>query len=415
MSNTDSEMRALKARLAGLCYLLVVPIPWYRDEGGRILLDRLWARDLLRHLDYLSDLTVLAPMGQLPKDGLDNAECWQKPPPGLRFSPLPSANSAFRALLQFPRLVATGVASVRRADIVHSGAVGWPVPPGLVVNPAAALSGRKLVIVIESTFWRGDGRPRSLSGRLLGMVSEKLAHYSCRQASLCVFTHDSYARDFGRNTRGRVLVTPASWIDEADILSRAEAQSAWQSKPSTTRFLLAARLTEGKGIGVMLDTMQEAETRGLPIKLDVIGEGPMYDAVTALAGRLQTARLRLIDPVPYGPEFMSLLRRYHAVVVPSLTEEQPRILYDAFSQAVPALASDTPGHREAVLPETTGMRFAANDTAGLLAAMAAARPEQLARLGMSARDWVGGRTHRAMHLVRARALAEAFGAERGGA
>jgi glycosyltransferase involved in cell wall biosynthesis len=120
------------------------------------------------------------------------------------------------------------------------------------------------------------------------------------------------------------------------------------------------------------------------------------------------AQLRLLDPVPYGAEFFGLLRRYHGVLVPSVSDEQPRILYDAFAQAVPALASDTPGHRAAVIPGETGFRFAPGDVAALLAVLVEVheRPDALRAMGMTARDRAVGSTHRAMHLTRAKALVD---------
>jgi glycosyltransferase involved in cell wall biosynthesis len=415
-----SEMCDLKAQLSGLRYLIYVPVPHYRDRAGRIHLDKLWALDLQRHLDYLSDLTVLAPFFDLPESGQENGSntglvdvvdsivCWVDLPPGLRFEALPAASSSIRGLLQFPKVACASIAAVRRADIVHSGALGAPIPPGLIINPLAVMTGKPLVIAIESTFWRGGGVKRRLRARLRGMMHEGLLRWSSRKASLLICTHQDYADDYGKRTRGRVLVTPASWIDTSDILTESEALSVWSTKPDLPRFLLAARLIDGKGIGVLLKALELAEKQSLSISVDIIGEGPMRKEALELSARLKIASLRVLDPVPYGPLFRALVRNYHAVLVPTLTIEQPRIIYDAFAQAVPVIASDTPGHREAVFSGKTGLLVRTNDPADLLAKLKTAHPEQLQQFGMSAREWVGGRTHQAMHLARARIMAEAF-------
>jgi len=47
----DREFAHLRVRLAHLRYLLVAQPPWYRDAAGAVWLDRLWARDLLRHCE----------------------------------------------------------------------------------------------------------------------------------------------------------------------------------------------------------------------------------------------------------------------------------------------------------------------------------------------------------------------------
>jgi len=403
----DREFAHLRARLAHLRYLLVAQPPWYRDAAGAVWLDRLWARDLLRHCEYLADLTVLAPCLPLP-DQVPADFVRLDGKPGLTFRHLPTGRSWSDGLRKLPGMLRAAIQAVRGADVVHSGAAGWPIPPGLVINPLAAALGKPLVIVVESAFWRGDGTRRGRMGRMMGAVTERLARWSVRRARLSIFTHESYARDLAQGARGRVMVAPASWVDEVDILTRADASAAWAAKPAAPRLLLAARLIEAKGVMVALQAMEAAEAQGLPIELDIIGEGPLAPQIQALAARSRLARLRLLDPVPYGPAFFRLLGAYHGVLVPSISDEQPRILFDAFAQAVPVLASDTPGHRAAVIPGETGLRFAAGDSAALLAVLSEvqARPQVLREMGMTARDRAADFTHRAMHLSRAQALTE---------
>ncbi|WP_333190780.1 hypothetical protein [Microcoleus sp. Pol7_A1] len=60
--------------------------------------------------------------------------------------------------------------------------------------------------------------------------------------------------------------------------------------------------------------------------------------------------------IAYGKELFRLLQEYHAIVVPSLSEDQPRIVYDdAYSQVVPILASNTDGLRDCIHNHKTGV------------------------------------------------------------
>ncbi len=400
MTGPDPAFAPLKARLAGLRYLMAVPIPWHRDDAGMIWLDPLWQRDLVRHLDYLSDLTVLAPTGPMAEGLIPLSPM----PAGLRFVPLPQGETLGGALVRMVAMARAGWAALGRADVFHTGAAGWPIPPGLVLNPMAALRGVPMVMAVESAFWRGDGRPRGWRARAMGAMTERLASWSARRAALSVFTHRTYADQIARGARGKVLVTPASWIDAATILPIGQAQQAWAAKTGPLRFLLAARLIEAKGISTALAALEQARGEWC---LDIIGEGPLSAQVTHAAAR-SGGRLRLLAPVAYGAAFFSLLEGYHAVLVPSLSDEQPRILYDAFARAVPVFASDTSGHREAVIDGETGKRFGTADAAQLAALLDAATGTELQEMGLRARAWVGGRTHEAMHLTRAEALAEIF-------
>lgn len=393
------------AALAGCRYLLVMPVPWHQAGDGSVWLDDLWHRDLMRHLDYLGDLTVLAP--RLPlgdRAGMVRVEAG----PGLRFRALPWGQGTVKGILRAPATWLAALRAVRAADIVHSGVAGWPFPPGLFANPLAVLLRRPMVIVVESAFWRLSGTgPHSRKARLRATVVEAFARWSVRRAALSVFTHEGYRASLGPGREAQSIITPASWIDAVDVLDEVEAEAAWAAKPARVRVLLAARLTEGKGVALLLEALSRDAAAGLRLAVDVIGDGPLRPAVAEAAARLGPDRLRLLDPVPYGAPFLGLLRRYHALLVPSITDEQPRILFDAAAQAVPVLASDTEGHRGLVEEGVNGWFHAPGDPAAVLATLqrAVEAPEALRQMGLQARSWAEGRTHQAMHLVRARRLA----------
>jgi glycosyltransferase involved in cell wall biosynthesis len=400
---TATDLAEARRALAGCRYLLVVPVPWFCAPDGGIWLDTLWHRDLVRHLDYIADLTVLAPRRPLgERRGLVALE----PRPGLAFRALPEGRGMAEALLRAPAMLAAAVAAVRRADLVHSGIAGWPLPPGLLVNPVARALRRPLVIVVESAFWRLSGPgPHGRGARLRAGVTERLARWSVRQAALSVFTHAGYRDTLARGARGAVLVTPAAWIDAADLVPDAAAATAARGAP--VRLLFAGRLIPEKGVATLIAALAAAEAAGVPVLLDVIGEGPLRADLAGLAARLRRVRLGLREPLPYGPAFFALLRGYHGLVVPSHSDEQPRILVDAAAQAVPALASDTPGHRALVAEGVTGWLHRPGDAAALAAALAraTAEPATLAAMGRAARAGAEGRTHQAMHAARAQALA----------
>lgn len=402
---TEQTLADAAEDLAGCRYLLVMPVPWHQAVDGSVWLDDLWHRDLVRHLDYLDTLTVLAPRQPLGDvAGMVRVDAVT----GLHFAALPWGASARQGLLRAPATLLAAARAVRKADIVHSGVAGWPLPPGLFVNPVAVLLRRPLVIVVESAFWRlaGPG-PHSRKARLRASLTEAFARWSVRRAILSIFTHDGYRASLAQGSESRTMVTPASWIDAADVLTPDSAAALWDAKAGPVRILLAARLTEGKGVTVLLQALTRAEAEGLPLTVDVIGDGPLRPAVADAATRLKTVRLRLLDPVPYGAPFLSLLGGYHAAMVPSVTDEQPRILFDAAAQAVPVLASDTEGHRGLVDDAVTGWRFPPGDAAALLATLRRAdgNAGTLRTMGMAARESAEGRTHQAMHLVRARRLA----------
>ena len=205
--------------------------------------------------------------------------------------------------------------------------------------------------------------------------------------------------------KGKALVSPATWINDADILDDQAAAQAWADKSGLLRFIFAGRLTSEKGVASLLDALEDLDRRGIKICFDMIGKGELQDLCEERLKNLKNVRARMLSLVPYGPAFFELVRGYDAVVVPSLSDEQPRIIFDAYSQAVPVIASATPGHRD-ILREDTGAMFPVGD-AGALASVLEGysdRRDELRKLGLAARDVSRSYTHKAMHEVRARLI-----------
>jgi glycosyltransferase involved in cell wall biosynthesis len=395
-------------------YLLICPIPHYRGEDGSIWLDRLWHHDLAEHLTYLRNFTLLSPV--LPRPAGDTELVRLEPPSDGSFDvvAIPPMDSFAGALRSLPRLAVTLWRAIGRAEIVHSGVAGWPIAIGWIANPIALARGRKLVIVVESAFWRiAEGQPASRKARLRERVTEFLARLSVNRAHLLLFTQPSYRKSLLTWGKGKAFVTPATWINDADILADAEAERDWEGKlgAEVPSLLFAGRLVPDKGIDVLSQALRLLDERGVRLRVDVIGEGPRRAACVELQRSLRTVQLSLLDPVPYGKPFFDLLRRHHAVVVPSLSDEQPRLVFDAFAQALPVLASRTDGLAANVVEGKNGWLFEPGDPPALARTLErAADLHALRGMGLAALASARGLTHREMHRTRCRILIDCFGA-----
>jgi glycosyltransferase involved in cell wall biosynthesis len=98
-----------------------------------------------------------------------------------------------------------------------------------------------------------------------------------------------------------------------------------------------------------------------------------------------------------------MLRGLDLVAVPSLSDEQPRVPYDCFSQAVPVVGSDTPGILQCVTDGRDGKIVPAGDAQALADAIAWAAADRAAvrDLGIAALDTARELTHDKMHSRRA--------------
>ncbi|MEQ8455883.1 MAG: glycosyltransferase [Sandaracinaceae bacterium] len=390
-------------------YLLLTFIPYYLDDAGDVWLDQLWHRDFVQHLRYLPKLTLAAPRLRA-EDGPDDLVRVELPAGAeLELWPLPHVQTTLSAAAQLPLTAARLWRAIGEHDILHSGVAGWPIPIGWVGNAVAMLRKRPFVLMVESAPWRPSTGDEGVKDHVRAAITEALARFFVRRADVVFFTQPSYARTLAREGQPGAHVTPATWIDEADILTRELAEARWAAKGDRVRLLFAGRLVAAKGVDLLLGAIRDLHDRGVRVDVDIIGDGPRRARCEAVAE--QVPGLRVLDPVPYGAPFFELLEGYHGVLVPSLGDEQPRIVFDAYARAVPVIASDTDGLRPHVEEGETGWLFARGDRAALADVLerASQGASTLRRMGLRALAEAPGFTHRGMHLSRWRILHGRFG------
>lgn len=375
-------------------YLMALMLPLARCDG-HFWADPLWAKDLLLHLNYIEQLILFCPV-----DAKAPPPDWVKlDHPGLTI--LPSGPSGRRALLALPLTTMRLAGAVRRATIVHTGVAGWPYPLGWIATPLARLRRRFLVVIIESSFWRAPPGAGPLK-RAKAWLSERINRACVNRADVALFTTEQYRASLATRPRGLTAITPASWLDEAQVLSSDEVEARWAAKPD--RLLFAGRLTREKGVDWLLAALERCDAA-----VDIVGEGELALACRAVAER-HPNRIRVLAPVSYGDAFSDLLDGYVGIVVPTLSDEQPRILFDAFARGLPAIASDTAANVELVGDNGLGLLVPRNDPDALAGAITRALADRpgLHDMGRRARDFTATRTHEAMHRHRAALLAAAL-------
>ncbi len=377
--------------------------------GGAMYLDRLWAHDLRQHVEYIPDLTLFCYLEQVedvPASMVRIADC-----PLLskvKIVCIPKPRNTLHALRMLPQAVRLLWNATRGKTVVHSGVAGWPIPTAWLLLPMQVLRGFFSVIVVESADWRSLRGKNSWARRLWRAFHETVNRWCVRCAHLPVFTHSGY-RDsmLGRGTQ-RGIVIPAAWVNETDILDEATVQAMARARQDQAqlRLVYAGRLTEQKGIQWLVQALVQRQHAGRPIRLDVFGSGPLEDWLRRAQTQRPDLHVRFMGTVTYGEPFFSTIRDYDALVLPTFSDEQPRILFDAYSQGLPVLGSVTDGTREYLLDGEHGATFAVGDEAGLYDALRrfeSARPDW-AELASNCLASARRMTHVEMHRARAEAI-----------
>ena len=386
----------------GCPYLLALNVGLVENDG-RYWADASWAKDLLRHLDCIERLTLVCPVERrVPDKG------WKElPGDRLRVMGYYAPRSGRQFVIQLPRLIPLLWHEVGAAEIVHSGVAGWPIPLGWLTTPMARLRGRKVVLIVESAFWRApSGAKSSVLKKLKSAFWEAAARACLRQADYAAYTQPDYKRTLpAPRANGGVLIQ-ASWIDAGDCLTDSDAEARWVSKMAAPRrFLFASRMIAPKGTAVMAAAIELLAAAEADVRIDILGDGPQRgDFSAALSSTWARAHVRLLDPIPYNARFLMMLRDYHAILVPSLSDEQPRIVYDGYAQAVPTIASDLPGLRACVQEGMTGRFFPAGDARALADCLVSTDGVSLRAQGLAGLKIARDSTHEALHADRLRAL-----------
>jgi glycosyltransferase involved in cell wall biosynthesis len=394
-------------------YLLVTfSIPFYIDEQGHRYLDNLWIKDLIGHFVYIKNLTLASPCiyASPPKDNsrIDNMPEFS----GVKFIDLPKANSTIEGLLDLPQMISILWKAVGNNDVIHTGIAGWPIPESWVLTPIALLRKKFNYINVESAFWRlVPGSSNSLKSHIRASIVERLNCWCINHADLTTFTQDQYRQSLLTRDPSQGYVVHASWIDEEVIISDTENRDLWAEKLATfnsnreLRLLFAGRLTPEKGVLVLLEAMKSLtqSTQFATIRLDILGQGELLSRCKEASQESKVpVQIRIIGTVPYGLQFFKLMKDYHAIVLPIVSDEQPRIVYDAYSQGIPILGSSTEGIRDCVQDEKTGKLVKPNDPVALanLLKWACQNLDQLAKMGATCREAALSETHQKMHYQR---------------
>ena len=409
MDNSDQEWEFMPPITNA--YLLSVCVPIIIDDEGVRWCHELWAKDLALHLDYLSNVTLACPR-IFAKPTEQDVPLNVAPFDRLQFIDLPAPRNHWDAIILFPELLWKMWRGIRKANIVHTGFGGWPISEGWLAVPMGKLQGKFVITYVESSFWRVKGPNAKWHQRIRGIVEEYLNQFCVNVADLRFFTSKAYANEFLKKDAKRAYVIPATWIDEEQILTEDQASAFWASKTGHTRLLFAGKLISDKGVKVLIDAIRQVVREHVKLAITIIGDGPLRKECADLADDVtgDSISVELLEPVKYGDPFFNLLRSYDAVLLPSLSDEQPRLIFDAFSQAVPVLGSDTGGICEVVDDQLNGRLFSPGDVDALARVLdwSSHNRQALQVMGMAALAKCHQFTHRSMHKTRHAILLKAL-------
>ena len=303
---------------------------------------------------------------------------------GADFEPVAADRLSPGALRDTIRL-----ARERRIQIIHSHGKG----AGLYGRIAARLTGAASIHTFHGIHPAGYGRLYLRLERALARWSFAVVHVSESQAA--------EARALGLAPAGRTRVI-VNGIDAAFVRAAAVrapiSRAMLTLRPDALVLATVARFDPVKRLEVLLRAMPLLVARVPEAQLLIVGDGPEREALRALARRLAPGdRVVFAGAIPDAARVLPLVDLY---VTASRREGLPLAVLEAMACGLPVLATEAPGHVDAVEPEVTGRLVPVDDAPGLAAAAALLLrdPALRARMGRAGRERVEQRFSRARVL-----------------
>lgn len=167
---------------------------------------------------------------------------------------------------------------------------------------------------------------------------------------------------------------------------RAAKRASLGLNPDWFLLVCVARLTEQKGIDILLKAIKNVLRQGVECKCVVIGDGPLKDELAT-----QAEELRLSESVMFRghqKDVLPYLQSADAFVLASLNEGLPLSILEAMACGLPCIVTSVGGNAEAVVDKSTGLVIAPGSVGELADGIAylATHPKDREMMSKNARE-----------------------------
>ncbi|HUB82398.1 MAG TPA: glycosyltransferase family 4 protein [Bryobacteraceae bacterium] len=150
--------------------------------------------------------------------------------------------------------------------------------------------------------------------------------------------------------------------------------------PAAPRLVCVGRLHEQKGQLILIDAVRLLRSAGVTCEVVLIGEGPMRGEIERRISELGLGDSVTLAGAAPTDTMIRILESSRALVLPSLAENFPSVILEAFALGRPAIATYVGGIPELVEPGKSGWLAPAGDAGALAAAMQEALTAPVFRL-----------------------------------
>lgn len=320
--------------------LLYSPIPIFLEGTTHQTLD-LWQVDLAAQAAVCSKVRLLSPIAS------------RRPAHWASTQPLPAALEVVEAGSPSANDLEQLLHGIDVVQVPGNGS--WRVSRlARQLVHAARLRGIKTIVGISSNraraaflnSARASANPVKLAGAALRYLSIRASqsHLTAKADGTFIVGHGLSGLVSRRCPSLHVGI--ASWISSSMLVHEPDF-----SMSRLKKLCIAARLEPMKGVHLGVEAMGEIAARA-SASLTIYGEGDQLDNLRRLASGLAVAgSVRFGGALAYPHPFLDRLSEHGVVLLTNLSDEQPRLIFDAISQGVLPICPDGPAYRALQIPQ----------------------------------------------------------------
>lgn len=258
--------------------------------------------------------------------------------PNIDFHPLPISTGRLAFLGQILRLRREILAAMKKADLAQV------MIPGYIEGLAGFLCRRRN---FPMYMWVVGNWGSNVVTRRSNAISRNLARLFVKPLLDWLLTR------LTRNTlcffNGKILYgqsDPLHYTRVSSSIHRDGIHEETDPPPMTPpyKLLFVGRLSGEKGVEYLLRAVALAYEQGLAVELDVVGEGQLASSLARLTEELEIAdRVRFLGRIASRTELDQFYRACDIFILPSLQDQQPKVLMEAMAQSTPIIATNVLG------------------------------------------------------------------------
>lgn len=389
-------------------YMLCCRIPIKQNRAGGLFCDELWAKDLKLHLLYIQNFYLCCPIIQDDNTaGLEDIS-----EIGIKGVFALKKDEGIKSIIKnfLPNFLTLLEAS-KKIEVIHSDAAGWFFPLSyyiLFLKPVRKFS---WIIVVESSPWRLEKNDtKSFRNIASHFINSSLMKLCLRISDLRIFTQSFYATYFLGKKLERVFINPATWIDKENIIKESEIVKKYRLNRPVISIIFPSRLQKEKGVLTLLNAIDILNSENIEVKITIMGDGSLKNVCKKFcAEKTGSVKLTFKEPIKYDSEFFNYISEFDYVLVPTEKQEQPRIIFDAFSQGVSVIGSDNSGVIDITTHDNAQIFESGNPKSLAEKIMELSNNKEVAKQkGINGLSFAKGKTHLQMHMDRKNFIESAF-------